>query len=122
LDELQVARLEVEVESLRERLQEKDALIDKLTTLVSNLQEALVSKEAPVAYSQLVNDREDAKRPPVDPKELEAQERRVNVAREYIRMSESDKIFENPDDLKALFTPTLMEATEPGPTHANDES
>jgi seryl-tRNA synthetase len=119
---LALERLTFINESLRERLEEKDKLIDKLMTQIQNLQDALVNREAPEAYNALVRDRATANMTEEDYVKLERQQREFEITDKFLRESERDRLFESPDELNALFLPLRMEATEPEATHNNDES
>lgn len=121
-DTLALERLKFTNESLRERLGEKDTLIDKLMTQIKNLQDALVSREAPAAYNALERDRAEAKLTPQDHEKLEKRHKEFEITDRFLRESERDRLFENPDELNALFLPLNMEATEPDAIHENDES
>jgi seryl-tRNA synthetase len=119
---LALERLTFINESLRERLEEKDKLIDKLMTQIQNLQDALVNREAPEAYNALVRDRATANMTEEDYVKLERQQREFEITDKFLRESERDRLFESPDELNALFLPLQMEATESEATHNNDES
>lgn len=121
-DELLIERLNLTIDNLRERLQEKDALVDKLLAQVTSLQDALVSREAPQAYSNMIRDRFESSKTEEQIKEEENRKREMKVAGEYMKLMEKDRVFESVDDLNKMFLPLLMEDSEPDAIHDNSES
>jgi hypothetical protein len=119
-DALALERLKFTNESLRERLEEKDALIDRLMTQIQNLQDALVNREAPEAYNALMRDRADANMTPKDQKELDKQKRELEVTSRYLQEVEKDNLFESVDELNSTFLNLFMDETEPEAIHGEE--
>lgn len=113
---------QAKIESLEEQLKSAHADKEELKQQVIRLQDALIANRAPEAYRDQIIEREDARRPPMDPELLERNRITKEVTEAYLNNMERP-LFRTGDDIEDMLATSIMRHQKP-PTslHGNDES
>lgn len=111
-------QLKAKLESATERVEDCKAQIEKLEAQVERLQDALVSKEAPQAYSDRATAEEEVSLTPEQRAELERTHRIAVMNRHLLDEMESP-LFRDADDMMSMLGGGMQPPTS---MHGNDES
>lgn len=113
---------EAKIESLTALLESAQADRAELKVQVTKLQDALVAARAPEAYRDQQLEREDAKRIPLSPEEIERNRIFAETTTEYMGSLERP-LFRDANDLDDLLARSLMRNIQtPASLHGNNES
>ncbi len=115
----EVSRLRGQVEFLEHQSEAARAHNDTLVTMIEKLQDALIAKESPAAYGQLLADRTEESNPLGD-----EQKRKLLLEHEtynYLAAQEEKPLFDSPDDMIDRLR-NILGTPEPESVHGNDES
>jgi peptidoglycan hydrolase CwlO-like protein len=113
---------EAKIESLQALLDSAQSDRAELKSQVTKLQDALVAARAPEAYRDQQLAREDEKRIPMSPEEIERNHIIQETTAEYMSALEKP-LFRDANDLDDLLARSLMRNMEPPASiHGNDES
>lgn len=111
----EAAALQRENEIQAQRIEELKGQIERLDGQVAALQRALVAKEAPAAFADMVED-EDENPPPW----VEQRLRETKILQEISRVEE-DPLFRDPEEMISALT-MARGVPSPGAAHDNEES